>query len=137
MRKPIAAQSFVALAFIAAASSAADVRLRAGNYETITTVGESTTAMKRSHCYTAAEASQINGVRTLKEAAEKSATVSHFTLKDYKLQGNTESYILIGAARSTMTTITYGGDSFETLLSSDTDRAHDVHMKGRRIGDCP
>jgi hypothetical protein len=93
--------------------------------------------MKRSHCYTAAEASQINDVRTLKEAAEKSATDRHFRLKDYKLQGNTESYILIGAGTSTMTTITYGGDSFETLLSSDTDRAHDVHMKGRRIGDCP
>ena len=137
MRKPIAASSVVALAFIAAASSGADMRLRAGNYEITTTVGEGTAARKSTHCYTAAEASQINDVRTLKESAEKAATDSHFTLKDYKLQGSTQSYILVGAGGSTTTTITFGGDSFDTLLASASDRTSDVHMKGRRIGECP
>jgi hypothetical protein len=67
----------------------------------------------------------------------KSAADRHFTVKDYHLEGNTQSYTLLGAGTSTTTTTTFSGDSFEVLLSTDSDRASDVHMKGRRIGDCP
>jgi hypothetical protein len=138
MRKPIAALTFIVLALIAAASSGAETRLRAGNYETTSMFGESTTAVKGTHCFTAAEAGPINGdAATLRASAEKAAADKHFTVKDYKLQGDTQSYTLVGAGTSTTTTTTYHGDSYEFVMSSANDPGSTVHMKGRRIGDCP
>jgi hypothetical protein len=92
------------------------------------------------HCADTAEVAPLNGdAATLKAAAEAAAAKAKFTIEDYKLQGNIESYTLVSAGSSTASTTTFhSGESYEILLTT-TNKAgkSTILVKGRRVGDCP
>ncbi|HEX4966398.1 MAG TPA: DUF3617 family protein [Thermoanaerobaculia bacterium] len=112
-------------------------RLAAGKWEfTITTDGVSHT---NNHCVTPAEANEVNGdAKTARDYAEKKAK-GRCTIKSYDIQGNTVTSTLICDDRTIDSTITFHGDSSDSVLKTTTadGKVATTTVKARRLGACP
>ena len=129
-----------ALALSPACFLQAEDRMKAGVWEN-TVTSDGFTVVK-SHCVTAAEAETTNlPAKAMRESTEKAIAKSgagKCTLKEFTVEGNKISHLMVCGPTSYASTTTYRVDAFETTSTSTTAGTAKVTlMKGRRIGLCP
>jgi hypothetical protein len=119
-------------------SLCAEDRMRPGLWEVTTTSDGNASGTTGSTCYTPAMVQVGNTpAANLRQEIEKSLAIRHCTLKELTLEGHKVSMSMVCGPRSSTTSTTYSGDSFETTgTSTSQDGTSRMHMKGRRIGDC-
>jgi hypothetical protein len=128
----------MALPLISASSVRAEDRMRAGLWENTVTSGGKT--VTKTHCVTSDEADKTNAsVKSMREATGKAiAKTGNCTLKDFSLEGNKLSSVMVCGATSFAHTTIYRGDAFETTTTTTSAAGTKVTlMKGRRLGACP
>jgi len=132
--------TLIAFAFSATALLLAQERMRPGLWEnTVTSGGKSAT---RSHCLTADELAITNGsteaIRQSMVKAFAKLNNGSCTLKDFKVEGDTISSVMVCGASSFASTRTFHGDNVETASTSTTAGVARVsHITSRRLGACP
>lgn len=115
----------------------AEERMRAGLWETTTTVENETGSLGKT-CYTPAMVLVANMPdQAMREATEKMSAKRGCTLKEFKIVGNKLSTVNVCRNSSSAVTSTYSGDTFDTV-DTHTERGVSkvIRMKGRRVGDC-
>lgn len=114
----------------------AQMRVRPGMWaNSVTNRGKTAT---RSVCIKPAEAAKSNGSPAILRAELEKALESGWTLKNFKLDGSSLSYTMVGPESSVLVeTKFHGGDSSETTATFHIGGVTNVmQTKGRRTGDC-
>ena len=128
----------VAALVLPAALLAAPERLHAGQWELTTShVDGEPDSMKI--CISAEEAASINGgAKTGRAYAEKQAGAG-CKVNDYTVNGNLVTYSVTCGKSTVKATVTYGGDTSEgdTVIQSEGKPEIVMHVKGKRLGECP
>ena len=80
----------------------------------------------------------LNGTMDAVRAdTEKTAAAGKYKIEEYKFDGTTLSYKVVGATRSFVNTTIYHGDTYEVLIITNADgKEFTTRQKGRRLGDC-
>ena len=122
---------------IAAPFLRATERMKSGQWEV--SITENGQAHTNTHCDTEDQVKGTNGSpEEVRTSLEKSATGIHCTIKDFKMENDTISYTYVCPGRSTASTTTYHGDTYESVVTSKiAGEEHTRQLKGRRLGACP
>lgn len=133
----VALLPLVTLILIAAPSLRATERMKSGQWEV--SITENGQAHTNTHCDTPDQVKGTNGSpEEVRASLEKSATGIHCTIKDFKMENDTISYTYVCPGRSTASTTTYHGDTYESVVTSKSaGEEHTRQLKGRRLGACP
>ena len=112
-------------------------RMKAGMWEVTTT--EAGKSQVNTHCVPPDQAKGSNGTeQEVRAALDTSAAGLHCTIQDFALKGDTISYTYACPNRSTTSSTTYHGDTYESAVTSKASTgSHTRQIKGRRLGDCP
>jgi len=118
-------------------SLSAAERMRGGMWEVTTTEGGK--SQVNTHCVTPDQARGSNGTeQEVRAGLETGAASLHCTLQDFALKGDTISYTYACPSRSTTSSTTYHGDTYESVVTSKASTgSHTRQIKGRRLSDCP
>jgi len=140
LRTRIRSTIFVAVAVLALppALLAAPERLHAGQWE-ITTAHVDGAPDSTKICVSAEEAASINGdAKTARAYAEKNAGQG-CKVNEYTVSGNLVTYSVTCGTATVRSTITYNGDTSEGDTTIKREGQPDIvmHVKGKRVGDCP
>jgi hypothetical protein len=126
----------VLLAIVLAGSLSAQERMKPGNWEVVYTgsVPHTTTT-----CITAAMIQGINGTPAeVRADTEKIAAQRNMKVENYKFDGTTISYTVVGAERTFVNTGSYHGETYESnIIVKAGGKETTTHQKGRRVGACP
>ncbi len=116
----------------------AEERMRAGLWEVTTSNDTKQPGITHNECYTPALVKLANSpADVVRETTEKHAVAMGCTLKEFKAGRNAMSMLKVCGAKSTAISSTYGGDAFETVVTTTGAGAKTViQIKGKRIGDC-
>lgn len=131
------AAALLTLTLLAILLQAAD-RVRPGLWENTVTTNDK--SVSKTSCRTPAEIATVNGsAKTIRESMEKGfAKTGTCMLKDLKVDGNTVSWVAACGTQSIVSRTTYIGDTSETTNTSTMGgTAKVIHIKSRRVGDCP
>jgi hypothetical protein len=133
----VALLPLVTLILIAAPFLRAAERMKSGQWEV--SIAENGQAHTNTHCDTEDQVKGTNGSpEEIRASLDKSATHIHCTIKDFKMENDTISYTYVCPGRSTTSTTTYHGDTYESVVTSKVGgEEHTRQLKGRRLGACP
>lgn len=143
MEKPMNARNAVAplplalaLALMGGHADAAE-RMKSGQWEV--SVTESGQTHVSTQCDSPEKVAGTNGTAAeVRASLEKSAASLHCTIQGFKLEGDTISYTYACPGRSTTSTTSYHGDTYESEVTSKSGGREDTRqIKGRRLGACP
>jgi|SRR5450759_1829284 Protein of unknown function (DUF3617) len=135
-RISIALLAVIGLTLTVAPLSAAD-RMKTGQWEFTSTTPKGETHTFK-HCVTPDETGGVNGdTRSARAHVAKRAVGC--TITYYKVDGNTVSYTMICGPKTTRSTTTYHGDTFEADMTTKVEGEAEIvtHVKARRLGPCP
>ncbi len=133
----VALPLLVTLILVAAPCLRAAERMKSGQWEV--SITENAQTHTNTHCDTPDQVKGTNGSpEEIRASLEKSATGIHCTIKDFKMENDTISYTYVCPGRSTASTTTYRGDTYESVVTSKSaGEEHTRQLKGRRLGACP